>query len=355
MKAIVLILAAVTLAAASDRQRPPAPPPPPPETVKPFPKPDFVLRETDAPGRKGKSRNAGERGAEYGLDSIAFSGDGKTVALGTDFGRVDLWDTAARKELRTLDTHQGATIAALSPNGELLATGGDEPAYTIVIWETALGKRLKQFKGPAGTVDDLRFDPSGTRLDVGANGADNSVFDVFTGQLLAKFPGARFGRFSLDGSSLVTAGASRIIIWNTSDWMPVNSVPSGPDYPAAFAAFPEGGLAVVGGPKLTRVVRLNTGHEVARLGAGLAAFIAFNRDGSLIFAGIDAAIGIWDTNGKQYCSAPKSSNAIAALSPDDHWLAVAAASQTGVEVWDVQRLLAACGMARGGASGFPSD
>lgn len=340
----LLLLAVLFPAWAAHPQARPAPSPPP-ITVKPFPKPDFTLREAGTRRRGNKPRNAGELAdARYGLDNMAFSGDGKTLALGRNSSRVDLWDVAKKEQLRSIDTHQGATVVAISPNGELLATGGDDPEHTILIWEVASGKRLKQFKGPPDDVVDLRFDPSGTRLDVGTNGADNAVFDVFTGAPVAKLAGAQFGRFSLDGSMLVTVGARRVVVWNTTDWSQVSSVPAGPDYPTTLAAFPEEGLVVIGGPKVTRVLRLSSGKTVAQFGTGLAGFTAFNDDGTLIFAGIDGAIGIWDTAGKQYCASPKSSNSVVALSPDSQWLAAGAADGTAVEIWDVQRLLAACGV-----------
>lgn len=57
------------------------------------------------------------------ISSIAFSSDGKLLAVGTGDGKIKLWDVTTGKEVRTLDTQAFVPVRALafSPNGKWLA------------------------------------------------------------------------------------------------------------------------------------------------------------------------------------------------------------------------------------------
>src|SRR5579862_5992787 len=101
--------------------------------AKPFPAPDFVLH--DAPhkepasgvqfGPSGISIQSGV-GTPTSINVLAFSGDGKFLAAGKDFGRVVVWNFINRTVLRAVETGQGAvTAVALNNDGTILATGGE--------------------------------------------------------------------------------------------------------------------------------------------------------------------------------------------------------------------------------------
>ena len=68
------------------------------QSVKPFPEPEFILR--DAPHKEPKSGvqfNGGQITIQQGvgtpsaINALSFSGDGKLLAAGKDFGRVVIW------------------------------------------------------------------------------------------------------------------------------------------------------------------------------------------------------------------------------------------------------------------------
>jgi WD40 repeat protein/tetratricopeptide (TPR) repeat protein len=115
--------------------------------------------------------------------ALAFSPDGATLATGTGahwsnlHGKVTLWDVKARQVRTVLGRppteyasvrhhpagHSG-TIGALafSPDGGLLATGGDDG--TVRLWDSATGRQLISFKGHAEGVKALTFTPDGRTL-----------------------------------------------------------------------------------------------------------------------------------------------------------------------------------------------
>lgn len=57
--------------------------------------------------------------------SVAWSGDGKTVAVGYMRSRLELWDAETSKLVRTLDGHDGR-VAATGWNGHILTSGSQD-------------------------------------------------------------------------------------------------------------------------------------------------------------------------------------------------------------------------------------
>src|SRR5262249_62047261 len=77
--------------------------------------------------------------------SVAFSPDGKTLAVGTQFNTIHLWEVATGRERRRFAGDRGTIKAlAFTPDGRLLASGHDR---TALVWDvTAL---LREGKLPA--------------------------------------------------------------------------------------------------------------------------------------------------------------------------------------------------------------
>lgn len=135
MNRAICILALLVLPVLGLAQEKTAAPQP---AAKSFPEPDFILRDKDMKPQKGgvvlgpleSNGKGGTKGsfAIYGgssliqVGSLAFSGDGRTLAVGSTPGRVDLWDVDNRKKLRTLE---GGSTIALSPDGRKLAEDGN--------------------------------------------------------------------------------------------------------------------------------------------------------------------------------------------------------------------------------------
>ncbi len=339
-------------------QEKPAPQP----GAKSFPEPDFILRDKDLKPQKGRvvlgpmesDGKGGTKGsfAIYGgssliqVGSLSFSGDGKMLAVGSTPGRVDLWDVEKRAKLLTL---VGGSTLALSPDGRLLAKDGNG----IEICDATTGKLMRRVPwsittstpGVQRTIKQMEFNPSGSLLLVSSNGENDLVFDVSSGKLVATLTSTQQGRFSRDGTFAVGGNAKHLIEWNTKDWTKVSDVPNGPEYVTQIASFPEKDLAVVGGPKNARLVRLGSGEEVAKVGPGYTNFAAFSEDGSLIFTYSSGGFGVWDSTGKQYCYKEDLGNGTVALSADSRWLAAAMVNGgKSVAIWNLKSALSTCGV-----------
>jgi WD40 repeat protein len=347
MKTISLVLSALycsTIAFAQDASS---------SETKPLPPPDFTLHDASrkeekphtvlGPMTTDKQGKATGSFAVYGgssliqVSSLSFSADGRFLAVGSTPSIVDIWDVEKGQKIRSFN--YGATVA-LSPDGHSFATDGRD----VRVWDVESGKVLKSMKWSGETIRRLAFDNTGTRLLVGANGKEDTVFDVTTGQMLATLKNTQEAQFSSDGSLVIGGNGKHLIVWSTKDWSMIRDLPNGPDYVTRFAVRPENDLVAIGGPKSARLVRLSSGEDIAKIGDGYTNFAAFDQTGSLILTYTNSGFGIWDTTGRRFCGAPDVGNGTMALSANDRWLASAPVGKmTDVTIWDAQTLLRACG------------
>jgi WD40 repeat protein/beta-lactamase regulating signal transducer with metallopeptidase domain len=164
--------------------------------------------------------------------AVAFSPDGKTVAVGcNDVGPkgVLLFDTENGQLLRSFAV-PGVTqwyfrTVQFSPDGKLLAADiEDNSGNGVALWDVTTGKLVRRLFGLFGDAYFLAFSPDSRQLAAaGERRATMCVWNLETGapfgaDLLGHVQPADTIRFSSDDRGLVTAGDDYTIrVWNLAD------------------------------------------------------------------------------------------------------------------------------------------
>lgn len=170
---------------------------------------------------------------------VVFSPDSKVLAMSTDYGSVEFLDVATGKDVtprRNLPeggVYDPPVRLAFSPDGRLVATGG-EHGPVIRIWEVSSGKEKLHMIFPGTIVpriglNALTFSPDGKLLASGHVNGLIRVWDPATGKELRVWQAHLKGHgrggsdgvitlaFSADGKSLVSGGSDHLIrFWDVA-------------------------------------------------------------------------------------------------------------------------------------------
>jgi len=123
------------------------------------------------PGPDPDRRDMESQGGRGFVDDVAFSPDGKTLALASRSGNVQLWNVATGELLESVKGHSGAVSAvAFSPDGRTLASGSFD--QTVRLWNVPTRRELMQLDAGSvelGSVLSLAFSPDGKRLLAGGH------------------------------------------------------------------------------------------------------------------------------------------------------------------------------------------
>ncbi|CAA7406705.1 unnamed protein product [Spirodela intermedia] len=104
--------------------------------------------------------------------SVAWSSDGRTLAVGFTDSTVQIWDTAAARQVRVLRGHRDR-VSSLSWNCNLLSSGSRDAS--IINHDVRAGaSSASRFQGHSSEVCGLRWSAGGNLLASGGN--DNRVF-----------------------------------------------------------------------------------------------------------------------------------------------------------------------------------
>jgi WD40 repeat protein/serine/threonine protein kinase len=293
---------------------------------------------------------------------VAVSRDGQRLASASRGGFVTLWDAqTGRKLLPSFKAHEGGSPSvAFSPDGHLLATGGDTGDGTVVLWAAETGQRLRQLEGRSTGVSNIAFSPDGQRLtsvgwvessEMQARG-EMRIWDLTTGQRLLTIAGPEVRMmtcvaFSPDGQRLATGNVrGAVTIWDAQTGAEQRTFHGHSQKVHCVAFSPDGRLVASGGgqtiylsPQAVKVWDSATGQELFTLHGHLSTIygVAFSPDGRrLASASTDRSVKLWDlATGQETLTLRGHFDGVrsVAFSSDGRLLASASLDRT-VRVWN---------------------
>jgi WD40 repeat protein len=275
----------------------------------------------------------------------ALTEDGAMLALARQQS-VYLWDlnTGQPRDMATGHTHMGnahhaVTAIAVTPDGRLLATGGDDAQ--VLLYEVSSGRLIGAFAGHGSSVSSLAFSTDG-RLLLSTTGYEgvSRLFAVADQRELHRWNGA-FAALSPDSRFLVSCEARMghpICLWDAGNGRLLRQIPQ-QFPPKKFAFSPDGrllGWVDHRMPATVYISEVESGYEVARFehAQGVAG-LRFSPDSqSFGVIGPQGEMSLWHLPSRR-CDSIAFTFGLAgpiAWSPDSLSLA---AGTRGVIVWDV--------------------
>lgn len=261
------------------------------------------------------------RGLSPGPVAVAFCTNDQRFAV-ADKHDVTIWDVADEAKPQHLVLAAPRTNAlATSPNGAMLAAGGDDSA--LILYKTANGEYVDSFKpaeprsprswigGPLSTptfragkpILALAFSPDGGRL--ASAGVDKSItiWDVQTRRRMQQLVGHDADvsglAFTPDGNRLISGSADKTVrLWNAQDGTQTKAF--GQPSPITALALNANGslLASAGTDGSIRLSRIPDGKVLRTLTGHSASVrdVLFSPSGTLLAsASEDGTVRLWST------------------------------------------------------------
>jgi WD40 repeat protein len=239
---------------------------------------------------------------EEALEQLSFLPDGKSLLVAAKGGRMSLWDVRSRKMKAALTGHFSSVEAiAVSRNGKALATGSAD--RTVRIWDAATGREKRTIRGHGSAVISVAWSNDGSRLITGSRDGAMKIWDLETEPVQPAEPVKQYFATAFSSNlELLAFGVvknSRVKLWNLTTGQEIATF-NEDGRNILFACFSKDGRRIVTGGKDSwvkiweastgKLIHTMTGHQ------GFVYGVDFSPDGTkLVSGGVDRTLRLWDT------------------------------------------------------------
>ena len=285
---------------------------------------------------------------------VAYSPDGRLIAVAGADGTISLWDLAKGKESLVLHGHTGPVFClAFDREGRRIVSGGYD--RTVRVWDVTKGTLISSLQGHSQYVTGVAFSPIGDQVASAASSSDKyqsgnefKQWDLLTAREIRTIHhwfGWYTGSvvYSPDGRRIVTSTSFKraVRVWDAASGREIihSGLKDGTESPALAVSPIDGRIAAgddensisLWDPERRRPVQYLRGHS------GIVRDLAFSADGRrLASAGNDGTIRIWDpADGREITCFRGHTAAVTSVyfSPDGRGL-VSCGYDGTVKVWD---------------------
>jgi WD40 repeat protein len=285
--------------------------------------------------------------------SIAFSKDGKTLASGSYDGTMRLWNLATHRQIGHPLTAPSSTNAvesvAFSKDGKTLAAGFIDG--TVRLWNVSTRLQLGlPLTGSNSPITSVAFSPDGKTLAGGLYNHSIRLWDVATDRQIGNPFISHKGSvnsvaFSPNGKTLATANADHTVrLWDVATGQQEGNPLTGHTGTVTGVAFSGDGKTLASGSYdgTVRVWNVATHQQIGsplNALAGTVESVAFSRDGKTLASGNDdGTVRLWNVATHQQIGSPLTSRSgkvnSVAFSPNGKMLATGTDNGT-VHLWEV--------------------
>ncbi len=295
------------------------------------------------------------RGHQGAVRTVSFSPNGEFLATGGEEGRVQLWNRSG-VYIRTIELHKSPIDSvSFSSDGARIATASEDGTVQIL---QRNGTRIGAISAETGAIDRVSFSPEGDRL---ATASETGTVRVWNqqGKLLNEIGSANRTintvSFSPNGEHFATAEVQGTVrIWNLNGKLKATlTIPSNPRQ--EFSSTPDAQpsvnsmsfspngelLATAGFDGTVRIWNLS-GQELSEFNTAQSAInsMSFHPNGSEIaIVGFDGKVRLWTLEGvllEQFKGDRHDRITSMTFSPDGERLVTGGVDGT-VRLWDISR------------------
>jgi WD40 repeat protein len=280
------------------------------------------------------------------VSAVSFSGDGRVIATaGGEWGMVRRWETTTGKPLPAFGGLSDHVYGlAYSPDGKTLAVGTGNNNGTIWLLDAETGTVLRTIVAPKSYVTSLAFSADGQSLLVD-HGRERRLWDVATGKELWVFSGGSFdGRYfamSPDARFFASTGSlgGEITLWGGPSGNETRTLPSNRVSTLAFSGNGKY-LATAGHPEWpVQIWDVATGtvHWESKIELYDAWFLRFSPDGKTLARGSSSGeVCLWEVEtGKERGWFNGHRQSVQATYSRDGRFLVTGSDDTTALVWDL--------------------